>query len=464
MSTHSLKYITQKLNKIKHRYMIKKLLIKTLLASMIVCFILSFSLSIDAVDYKSKIAETQKRAAEFANQLNQNRNGIEDARRKAGSLADEIASLNAESKKFSDMAVQARSLATEYEAEKLQFEVEIAKLKIDSKNIYKEIQKQYLISPIQNIFASRNFGEVISNIYKNSTLEQKAERIQLDIKEKIALKEQAIENQKRVAQEADKADKQAQYKKSEVQVVLEQTKGEEAKYQQLAAQANAEIDAANAQRAKFEVAEREEQERIRQEIEAQRQAELARRIAQQQAAITTNPGAIISNNYQTKNVAFDSIESLDYSGKCRFEAKGVLSVATGYFAQPTTGNFEREFGLCNHDGIDISNNTGTPIYAADGGSVVRAQTSFDGYGMNIVLKHSLPNGDLVYTLYGHLSGFKVSAGETVSRGQLIGVMGSTGNSTGPHLHFMIIDGAGYDGPSCKYASSKCYRPRDYIDF
>ena len=441
---------------------IKNLFTKIFLVFAIVCFTFSFSLNLEASDFRSKIAETQKRAAEFQTQLNQNRNGIEDARRKAGSLADEISSLNAESKKYSDMAIQARALATEYEAEKQQFEIEIAKLKVDSKNIYKEIQKQYLISPIQNIFASRNFGEVISNIYKNSTLEQKAERIQIDIKEKIALKEQAIENQKKVADEASKADQQAQYKKSEVQIVLEQTKGEEAKYQQLAAQANAEIDAANAQKAKFEVAEKEEQERIRQEIEAQRQAELARRLAS--ATPSGNTNGQIASNYQTKNIAFDSVENLDYSGKCRFEAKGVLSVSTGYFAQPTSGNFEREFGLCNHDGIDISNNTGTPIYAADKGTVIRAQTSFDGYGMNIVLKHSLPNGDIVYTLYGHLSGFKVSAGETVARGQLIGVMGSTGNSTGPHLHFMIIDGAGYDGPSCKYANSKCYRPRDYINF
>jgi murein DD-endopeptidase MepM/ murein hydrolase activator NlpD len=445
---------------------IKNFLTKTFLAFTILCFTLSFSLNIDAADFRSKIAETEKRAQEFAAQLAQNRDGIEDARRKAGSLADEISSLNAESKKYSDMAVQARALATEYEAEKLQFEIEIAKLKVDSKNIYKEIQKQYLISPIQNIFASRNFGEIISNIYKNSTLEQKAERIQLDIKEKIALKEQAIENQRKVAQEADKADKQAQYKKSEVQVVLEQTKGEEARYQQLAAQANAEIDAAKAQKAKFEQAEREEQERIRQELEAQKQAELARRIAaaQAQSANNGNTSGQIASNYQTKNIAFDSIETLDYSGKCRFEARGVLSVSSGYFAQPTTGNFEREFGLCNHDGIDISNNTGTPIYAADKGTVVRAQTSYDGYGMNIVLKHNLPNGDLVYTLYGHLSAFNVGAGDSVTRGQLIGVMGSTGNSTGPHLHFMIIDGAGYDGPSCKYATSKCYRPRDYINF
>lgn len=440
-----------------------QLLTKIFFAFTILCFVLGFNLNLEAADFRSRIAETQRRAQEFELQLIQNRNSIEDTRRKAGSLADEISALNAESQKFSDMAVKARSLATEYESEKLQFEIEIAKLKVDSKNIYKEIQKQYLISPIQNIFASRNFGEVISNIYKNSTLEQKANRIQLDIKEKIALKEQAIENQKKVAQEADRADKQAQFKKSEVQVVLEQTKGEEAKYQQLAAQVNAEIDAANAQRARFEVAQKEEEERIRQELEAQRQAEMSRRLAAQNIAGTTTSGQVASN-YQTKNVAFDSIENLDYNGKCRFEAKGVLSVSKGYFAQPTTGNFEREFGLCNHDGIDISNNTGTPIYAADAGSVIRAQTSYEGYGMNIVLKHTLPNGDTAYTLYGHLSGFKVSAGDTVSRGQLIGVMGSTGNSTGPHLHFQIMDGAGYDGPSCQYGTSKCYRPRDYINF
>jgi murein DD-endopeptidase MepM/ murein hydrolase activator NlpD len=443
---------------------IKKFFTKTLLAFTVLCFTLSFSLNLDAVDFRSKIAETEKRAAEFAAQLAQNRNSIEDARRKAGSLADEISALNAESQKFSDMAVQARALATEYESEKLQFEIEIAKLKVDSKNIYKEIQKQYLISPIQNIFASRNFGEVISNIYKNSTLEQKAERIQLDIKEKIAQKEQAIENQKKVAQEADKADKQAQYKKSEVQVVLEQTKGEEAQYQQLAAQANAEIDAANAQRAKFEVAQKEEEERIRQELEAQRQAELARRIAALQTPNKNGNSGQVASNYQTKNVAFDSIETFDYSGKCRFESRGVLSVSKGYFAQPTTGNFEREFGLCNHDGIDISNNTGTPIYAAAAGSVVRAQTSYEGYGLNVVLSHVLPDGSTIYTLYAHLSGFKVNVGDTVSRGQIVGVMGSTGNSTGPHLHFQIMDGAGYDGPSCKYGNSKCFRPRDYINF
>jgi murein DD-endopeptidase MepM/ murein hydrolase activator NlpD len=436
---------------------------KTFIVLIGFALIIGFNLQIDAAtDFKSKIAETEKKAAEFAAQLQQNRDGIEDARRKATNLADEISALNSESARFANIAVQARALASNYEAEKLQFEIEIGKLKIDSKNIYKEIQKQLLISPIQNIFASRNFGEVISNIYKNSSLEQKAEKIQEDIKEKIALKEQAIENQKKVASEATKADQQAQYKKSEVQVVLEQTKGDEARYQQLAAQANAEIDAANAQKAKFVEAERAEQERIKREIEEAKQAEIARQLAAAAVRFSgSTPAATIAAIYNKTNTAFDSYE---FNGKCRYEAQGSLSVSKGYFAQPTTGNFEREFGTCIHDGIDISNSTGTPIYAAAAGTVVRAQTTYDGYGLNVVLRHTLPDGSTVYTLYGHLSGFSVSAGETVARGQLLGPMGSTGNSTGPHLHFMIIDGAGYDGPSCQYATSKCYRPRDYINF
>jgi murein DD-endopeptidase MepM/ murein hydrolase activator NlpD len=436
---------------------------KTFIVLITFALIIGFNLQIDAAtDFKSKIAETEKKAAEFAAQLQQNRDGIEDARRKATNLADEISALNAESAKYANIAIQARALATEYEAEKQQFEIEINKLKIDSKNIYKEIQKQLLISPIQNIFASRNFGEVISNIYKNSSLEQKAEKIQEEIKEKIALKEEAIVKQQKVAREATLADQQAQYKKGEVQIVLEQTKGDEVRYQQLAAQANAEIDAANAQKAKFVEAERAEQERIKREIEEAKQAEIARQLAAAAVKFSGNtPAATIAKIYNTTNTSFDNY---DFNGKCRYEAQGSLSVSKGYFAQPTTGNFEREFGTCIHDGIDISNNTGTPIYAADKGTVVRAQTTYDGYGLNVVLRHTLPDGSTVYTLYGHLSGFSVAAGETVSRGQLLGVMGSTGNSTGPHLHFMIIDGAGYDGPSCQYAASKCYRPRDYINF
>lgn len=76
---------------------------------------------------------------------------------------------------------------------------------------------------------------------------------------------------------------------------------------------------------------------------------------------------------------------------------------------------------------------GTPIFAADGGTVVRAGY-FGGYGNCIDIDH----GNGVVTRYGHNSSLYVSAGEKVYKGQEIAAMGSTGNSTGPHLHFEII--------------------------
>ena len=87
----------------------------------------------------------------------------------------------------------------------------------------------------------------------------------------------------------------------------------------------------------------------------------------------------------------------------------------------------------NHKGIDIASAYGTPIYAAQSGTVVTAEFS-DGYGYYVVIEH---NG--VYkTLYGHASELAVSKGEKVSQGQLIAYVGSTGMSTGNHLHFEVI--------------------------
>ena len=128
------------------------------------------------------------------------------------------------------------------------------------------------------------------------------------------------------------------------------------------------------------------------------------------------------------------------------EKGGTIEVAPGAYAWPTKSNWEitsnygwricpfhgREF----HNGLDLvlSNGTyGSPVYAIADGVVTRASW-YGGYGNCI----QLALGGGYSALYGHLSGYNCSSGDFVKKGQVIGYIGSTGNSTGPHLHFTVF--------------------------
>ncbi|WP_373688934.1 M23 family metallopeptidase [Verrucosispora sioxanthis] len=89
-----------------------------------------------------------------------------------------------------------------------------------------------------------------------------------------------------------------------------------------------------------------------------------------------------------------------------------------------------------HAGIDFAMPAGTPVRAAFGGTVTKAGDVGDGYGISVVIDHG--NGYLTH--YAHLSTARVSVGAKVSTGQTIGLEGSTGDSTGPHLHFEVHQG------------------------
>ncbi len=102
------------------------------------------------------------------------------------------------------------------------------------------------------------------------------------------------------------------------------------------------------------------------------------------------------------------------------------------FIWPTQGILTQYFSWY-HPGDDIANRVAPTISASDGGVVIAAGWDNSGYGNKVVLDH----GNGYTSLYGHLSNIYVSIGDTVSRGQLLGQMGSTGRSTGIHLHFEI---------------------------
>ncbi|HEY9660651.1 MAG TPA: M23 family metallopeptidase [Allocoleopsis sp.] len=117
--------------------------------------------------------------------------------------------------------------------------------------------------------------------------------------------------------------------------------------------------------------------------------------------------------------------------------------------QKTSDFGEREspggIGSTDHKGIDLAADEGTPVTAAAAGKVTHAGDAKDGYGNSIVISHGTVDGHPVETLYGHLKEIQVKEGDLVSPTQLIGTEGSTGNSTGPHLHFGVkLDGQWVD--------------------
>jgi LysM repeat protein len=101
---------------------------------------------------------------------------------------------------------------------------------------------------------------------------------------------------------------------------------------------------------------------------------------------------------------------------------------TQYFGQRLTSRF--------HTGVDIAGPQGTPIYAADDGVVLIAGWNRGGYGNMVIIDH----GGGFFTRYGHASKLLVQAGDSVTKGQVIALMGTTGRSTGPHLHFEVMTG------------------------
>jgi len=109
---------------------------------------------------------------------------------------------------------------------------------------------------------------------------------------------------------------------------------------------------------------------------------------------------------------------------------------TGKFMWPTEGRITQRAWHCHH-AVDIANSEGTPIYTADSGYVVVAGWKKGGYGKVVIVNH----GNGFQTLYAHLSVISMSVGQSVAKGQRVGLMGNTGHSTGSHLHFEIREGS-----------------------
>ncbi len=141
----------------------------------------------------------------------------------------------------------------------------------------------------------------------------------------------------------------------------------------------------------------------------------------------------------------DQIRAAQAAAAARAASSGSTTTpsSSGGFIWPASGPVTSPFGWRwgrMHEGIDIGASYGSPIRAAASGTVIYCGAE-SGYGNLTVIDH----GGGIATAYGHQSSIAVSCGQQVSQGQVIGYVGSTGHSTGPHLHFEVrINGAPVD--------------------
>lgn len=163
-------------------------------------------------------------------------------------------------------------------------------------------------------------------------------------------------------------------------------------------------------------------------------------------------GAIASKYGTTVNAILDANDMLSreitvgqvvFVPEARMNTTELKLILGELFRNPTVGSFSSGFGMRAdpftglprfHNGLDLANVPGTAIRAAGSGRVVHIESQIGNYGKFIILRHDAG----FQTLYAHLSSFDVRVGQFVYQGDIIGRMGNTGRSTGPHLHFSVI--------------------------
>ena len=330
------------------------------------------------------------------------------------SRAQEISSLRSRIETF-DLEIQQLQVSInikeseidekKLEIEKTELEIQLKEQTIEDRTrmiiqLLQALQRQQDTSSIAIILTNDSLSDFFDRIQARNTIQESLQEMLVQLrKEKILLENQKeelnIDKEELVKQQKELGDQQdvLQQAQAQQQSLLSQTRSSQARYQQLLAEAQA------------------EEKRFRQEI-----FELEEELRERQRAVALPPGEFI------------------------WPSKGAL-VTQGYGCL-SSGFAVRSYSPCEtgsgkrggfHNGVDIAAPLGTPVVAVDSGVVVAMSSSRYGYGVWVAVKH---NNGLV-SMYSHLSKITVTQGQHVQAGDKVGNMGSTGFSTGSHLHLVV---------------------------
>ena len=355
-----------------------------------------------------------------------------------GLLYTEIENINAQIRGYTELIA-----ANQEELDAA--EAKLADLSEKNKERIQAMEEEGEISYWSVIFKAKSFTDLIDRLNMMEEIHAADQRRMNELSEAataVAEAREALATEKAALEESRQAlkDSQAELdaKRAEADALLAELNADkraldqmEADYEAEEATLSAEIAAAEVEYTKALKAEEEarrkaEEERKRKEEEERKKQEAAN---QKPSDGGSDSGSSGGSSDSGSSGGSGAVANESWARPCSWRK---LTSPYGYRIHPTLGY--RKF----HNGVDLANDQGTPIYAARSGKVTVA-TYGGTYGYYVTINH----GDGYSSLYAHMTHYVVHKGDTVKKGQLIGYMGSTGRSTGPHLHFSIF----YNGSS-----------------
>ncbi len=404
--------------------------------------------------YAASLTEKQKKVQEQrqknSSEQSKANSSIQSREQAISKEQQEINKLDAELQDvINDVAQKKAEIrATEEKIQKLQEQIKKYEAKMKAQE---ELMKDRMATMQKNggssvnwaefIFGSKDFGDLITRMITAGTIQENDQQI---FEEYEATKEKLAKAQAELKAERDSLVKQKEELEKRQKELDQKMKERAAKIKKLEAE-KVKFESKLMSLQEMEDTLKAQEQAIQAEIEAQRRAEEeARRAAAEAAAAKKQQSASSNSNNSGSSASVSTpVASAPASG--------------GMFQRPASGRLSQGWGAASgangysfHNGLDIAGPVGTPIYAAQTGTVLRAGWG-GAYGNHVMIAHVI-NGQVWTTVYAHMSSVSVKAGQRVSQGQNLGGMGSTGNSTGSHLHFEIHRG-GYSYSSSSAGST-----------
>ncbi|WP_050616448.1 murein hydrolase activator EnvC family protein [Bacillus testis] len=410
------------------------------------------------------ISDMENKKKKIQDQRSNVQSNIQSTDAKIKALQDQQAKTKSEMQKIDEAISSTNAKITEKNEEITSTKADIEKLKKEIEELKERIAKRNEVlknraltyqenggsnSYLEVILGASSFGEFIERIGAVSTIMDADQDL---VKQHEADKEKLESNQKKVESKLASLEKM----RSELQSMKATLSKQRAEKDKLMGQL--EHDEHEAHTYKMDLQEENDvlasqhdainkaiaNEKARQaeaaKAERERQAALER--ARQEAAKKAASGGSHVSSHSSSNSS--SSNSSSNSGSSHSSAPSTSStpgISAGAFTRPAVGVLSSGFGGrwgATHFGVDIANPVSVPIVAAADGVVARSYYS-SSYGNAVFISHSI-NGKLYTTVYAHMNSRNVSTGQTVSKGQQIGMMGNTGQSTGQHLHFELHEG------------------------